>query len=233
MNELLVGDSIGKRFGERQVLSSAYLRVQPGVVTALLGRNGTGKSTLLKILAGLLPADYGLVFFRGRRYPRPRLHRLAADGLFYLPVDRGLLSPDLSLVQHLDALERRFGAGDRPAVLRLLELEAVRHARTRALSGGEQRRAALALALLRRPLCLLADEPFHGITPKDQEVVGRALRALAAQGCGVVLTGHEIGSVLATADDFVWMHDGSTQQIGTRADAERHWRLRREYLGTA
>ncbi len=231
MSPVLRVDSVGKSFGHRRVLASAYFQARAGAVTALVGRNGAGKSTLLKIAAGWLRPDHGLVEFRGRRYPAPRPARLARDGLFVLPVDVSVLSPAFTLAQHLDALEARFGAGDRAAVLERLGVAHLAGVACRRLSGGERRLAELALAVLRRPVCLLADEPFRGIVPRHAERVLATLREMARGGCAVVVTGHEMGWVLEAADEVTWVRDGSTEPLGTRDEAVAHWRFRREYLG--
>jgi ABC-type multidrug transport system ATPase subunit len=231
VSAVLRADSIGKSFGGRRVLASAYFEASAGAVTALVGRNGTGKSTLLKIAAGWMAADYGIVELRGRRYHRPDPAALARDGLFFVPIDRSILSPPLTLAQHLDALEARFGRADRAAVLERLGIAALERVRCASFSGGERRRAELALALLRRPSCLLLDEPFRGIDPRDVEVVQAVVRELAAAGCAVVLTGHEVPPILAVADSVVWLHDGTAQMMGSASDASADWRFRRDYLG--
>jgi ABC-type multidrug transport system ATPase subunit len=231
VNAILRLDSIGKRFGARKVLTSAYFDALPGSVTALVGRNGAGKSTLMRIAAGWLRADHGTVEFRGERHLRPRAGRLARDGLFHLPVDRSILSPVFTLGQHLDALEKRFGPRDRAPVLERLRIAPLAGTRCSALSGGERRRAELAVALLRRPACLLLDEPFHGIDPRDAEVVLSILADAAAAGCAVVVTGHEMGWVLPLAHRLFWVYQGTTRPLGTREEAVAHWEFRREYLG--
>jgi lipopolysaccharide export system ATP-binding protein len=225
-------DSIGKSFGLRRVLSAASIWVKAGEITALLGRNGCGKSTLLKIAAGQMRADHGVVLFDGTAYLRPRLRQLAAKGLFYLP-QRELLSRRMTIAENIRALEWRFGSAesedvaDRLGILHLLEQT------PRELSGGEVRRAELAIALMRRPRVLLADEPFAGINPSDAEVVTQALRELAANGCGIIVTGHEVPSLMEVASDVVWMVGGTTHGLGSPASAKAHDQFRREYLGMA
>jgi ABC-type multidrug transport system ATPase subunit len=228
---LLRADSIGWSIRGRAVLRSAYLEAHAGTVTALVGRNGAGKSTLLRIAAGWMRWDYGLVEFRARRHPRQNPAALARDGLFFVPIDRSILSPRYTLGEHIDALEARFGAADRTAVLERLEIAALERVRCGAFSGGERRRAELALALLRRPACLLLDEPFRGIDPKDVEMLQAVVRELAAAGCAVVLTGHEVHDLLAVADAVIWLHDGATRLLGPPAQAAEDWRFRRDYLG--
>jgi ABC-type multidrug transport system ATPase subunit len=232
MSTVLRCDSIGKAFGERTVLSSAYLEARAGGVTLLVGRNGAGKSTLLKIAAGWLQPDHGFVEFAGERHLRPQLARFARQGLFLLPVEHALLSPGFTLGQHIDALEHRFGSrADRRAALERLGIAELEHVPCAALSGGERRRAELALAWLRRPVCLLVDEPLRGVDPKDRETIVAVVREIAAQGCAVVASGHEVDWILEMGDEFVWVHDSTTERLGDRAGAEAHWHFRKGYLG--
>jgi len=232
MTALLTADSIGKSFGERKILSSAFLWAKPSVITALLGRNGAGKSTLLKIAAGWIAPDYGTIRFREVTYTRPSLHELAAQGLFLLPVDHSLFSPSFTLRQHLQAVSATFSGSELHEVTERLGITALLEQFPYSFSGGERRRAELAVALLRAPVCLLADEPFRGIAPKDAEVVMAAFRHLAEQGCGIVLTGHELTFVLPVADEVIWVHSGTTTLLGSSTEAEENWHFRREFLGT-
>ena len=220
-----------KAYGRNQVLKSASIWAGAGRITTLLGRNGSGKSTLLKIGAGLMRPDHGTVHFAGKCHLRPRLHRLAADGLFYLP-QRDLLCRRWTLRQHLDALAWRYGCEDREGeVLVRLGIRERLGQRVHQLSGGERRRSEVALAWIREPRCLLADEPFAGLDPRDAEVVAGALREMAEGGCAVVVTGHEVRELLDIADDVVWMVAGTTRGMGTRDEALRSDAFRRGYLG--
>ena len=228
---VLTADCIGKRFGERRVLSAATVHADRGVVTALVGRNGCGKSTLLRIMAGLTAPDHGIVRFRGAVYTRTRLPRMARQGLFLLPADRSTLTRTLTLRQHLDALRRRFGLPQGGTELEDLKITHLLDRAVGTYSGGEQRRAELALALVRAPDCLLADEPFLGITPADTEVFIAAFRALARRGTAVIVTGHEVPFILSVADTVTWLHSGTTRPLGTPESAARDWLFRREYLG--
>ncbi|WP_420128034.1 ATP-binding cassette domain-containing protein [Longimicrobium sp.] len=227
---LFAADSIGKSFGSRTILKAASVWGREGTISVLFGRNGCGKSTLLKIGAGQLRADHGVVQFAGRAYLRPRLCELASRGLFYLP-DRDLLSRRLTLAEQIRAVEWRFGASRTAEVLERLEIGGLLDQTPLRLSGGERRRAEIAVAWIRAPRCLLADEPFAGIDPADAEVVAEAFRRMARQGCAIVITGHEVRQLLATADDIVWMSAGTTHGMGTPEQAVRHEQFRREYLG--
>ena len=99
------------------------------------------------------------------------------------------------------------------------------------LSGGERRRAEIAVAWIRAPRCLLADEPFAGIHPSDLDILAGAFKELAREGCAVVITGHEVPQLLEIADDVVWMVAGTTHGLGSPEQAVRHEQFRREYLG--
>jgi ABC-type multidrug transport system ATPase subunit len=230
MQRIFAADSVGKSYGARRVLASASVWATAGAVTVLFGRNGCGKSTLLKIGAGLLGADRGTVHFRGRVYERPRLPRLAAAGLFYLP-DAGLLPGRKTLREHMRALEWRFGGGMMADEAEALGLAELMDRPARQYSGGEMRRAELAVAVARRPVCLLADEPFSGVAPADAERVARVLRRMAARGCALVVTGHEVPELMGLADEVVWMTAGTTHGLGTAAQASANDQFRREYLG--
>jgi ABC-type multidrug transport system ATPase subunit len=227
---LLVADAVGKWFGTRHVLTSATLRAVPGQVRALFGCNGAGKSTLLKIAAGCVQPDTGVVHFAGQAYLRPTLAVLARRGLFYLP-DHDVLSPSFPVARQLALLQRRFDGADVDDAMAVAGIAHVAGHRPPSLSGGERRRAEFAAALVRRPTCLLADEPFRGVTPKDADVLTAVLRRLANDGCAVVLTGHEVPTVLAAADHVTWCTGGTTCELGPPSSARTHDAFRREYLG--
>jgi len=230
MPSIFAADSIVKSFGSTAVLKGASIWATPGKITVLLGRNGCGKSTLLRVGAGVIRPDAGAVHFEGKCYLRPRLHQLAARGLFFLPQDR-LLTSRLTLRGHFDAVRWRFGDAVSEEVLSDLELRPLLGHRPHDLSGGERRRAEFAIAMLRSPRCLLADEPFVGINPRTAELVADALKKLKNLGCAVVITGHDVQHLMAIADDVVWMVGGTTHGIGSAREAMQHEQFRREYLG--
>lgn len=231
MTALLRVESVAKVLAGRRVLSSASLRAVPGELRVLFGRNGIGKSTLLKIAAGRVAPDGGTVHFGNHPYLHARQHRLAAAGLFYLP-DADLLSSALTVRHQLTLFQRQFGGGDIGAAAERVGIAARLDQRPDTLSGGERRRAELAAVLVRRPTCFLADEPYRGLAPQDAEVLTSVLRALAADGVAVLVTGHEVPTLLDAADHITWCTSGTTYELGTPAVAVQHDAFRREYLGT-
>ncbi|UCD25710.1 MAG: ATP-binding cassette domain-containing protein [Gemmatimonadota bacterium] len=232
MNSLLAVESLGKSFGARTVLKSASVWARPGVVTVLLGRNGCGKTTLVKITIGLVRADYGLVIYDDQRMPRPRLHRLARRGLFYLP-ERNLLSPSFTVHEHLHAVKKLMSDSRIDQAVETLRIEEFLDRKPTSLSGGERRRCEVAVAMARNPRCLLADEPFMGIMPTDMELIAKGFRGLAGEGCALLVTGHEVHAMLQVADEVIWQTAGTTHHLGSPEQANGNHQFRREYLGAS
>jgi ABC-type multidrug transport system ATPase subunit len=171
-----------------------------------------------------------VVRFAGKVYERPQLPALARRGLFYLP-DRGLLSWRRTVDWHLRAMSQSVRHPLDLESIAWLDIESLRRKTPKKMSGGERRRVELGLALLRRPSCLIADEPLAEVSPADRRRVGQAIRALAESGCAVLVTGHEVDDLLDLADITVWMVGGTTHWLGTPAEARSHSQFRLDYLG--
>ncbi len=231
MDPFFLADSVSVTLGHVTVLKAAAFWARSGAVTVLLGRNGSGKTTLLRAALGLCPIEYGSVRVASSFFLRPRLSDLARHGVYFLP-ERGSLSRAFSLRWHMRAIEARFrphpGMG---MVWEELGLDGLLDHMPTELSGGQERRAEIAVALSRRPLCLLADEPFRGLAPRDQDVVSAHIRELADSGSAVLLTGHEVHALLELADEVLWLTGGCTQGLGSAEKAKAHFQFSREYLG--
>ena len=232
MNPMLHADSLTWAHRSERVLTSATLRVWPGKIVAMVGRVGAGKSTLLRLCAGLLESDSGWIRLNGQLFTQARLSQLAKKGLFYLG-DWQNLVPRLSLQAHFDAIQYRFGAGDTHHAVASLRLSDLLLRPARTYSGGERRRAELAIALVRNPICLIVDEVFRGIDPIAVELIGESLRTLARRGCAIVVSGHEMRAILPYADTVTWVTAGTTYDLGSPSEALKNEKFRREYLGDA
>lgn len=173
---------------------------------------------------------HGIVRFRGITYHPPRLHHLAREGLFWLP-DEPILDPFLPLGRQLDAVAAHWGSADAREIATRLRIDSHWDTAPVRLSGGEIRRAAVALALARGPRCLVVDEPFRGLSPIDAELLGRVFRQMADGGVAVLLTGHEIPVLRTIADAVVWCTAGTTHQYPDPATAWDNHELRRDFLG--
>jgi len=219
----LLFDAYGKKFGLRTVLKSASAWAWPGRITLLMGRNGCGKTTLLKCGLGLTWAEFGRAFLDGSP--------VSGGGVFYLP-DRRLLSPRFTLREQMRAFLQVKGRSIDEAPAAPLGVEPLLDSRPSQMSGGERRRAAIWLAVAASASCLIADEPFLGIAPADRARVADALRARAATGTAILVTGHEVEDLFDLADEVIWMVAGTTHGLGSPDEAARHAQFRLEYLGT-
>lgn len=227
---VFAAEGFAKRFGAAEVLRAASVQAWPERVTLLLGRNGSGKSTLLRCALGLLRAETGSVRWRGRATLRPRVARMAREGLCFVP-DAGLAVPGRRVHAHLAALAAAFPEARRLTDLDPLDVSPLLESRVRDLSGGERRRVELTLGLLRNPLCLIADEPLTGLAPADQQRAVRALRDAAGRGAAVLITGHEVELLMQAADEVVWITAGGTRVMGSPEQAWRHPEFVRDYIG--
>jgi ABC-type multidrug transport system ATPase subunit len=197
----------------------------------LAGRNGVGKSTLIRIAAGCLRADAGLVRVDGETIERPTLARMARRGVFFLP-DQQLLTPGLKVGEQLIAVARRFRMLHQMDVVRRdLDLPELEDQTPTQLSVGQLRRATLALPLLRNPAVLLADEPLRGIDPTGAERLLAAMQRLARNGAAIVVSGHEVTTLMEFTDDVVWCTAGTTHAFASPGAAAVDWAFQREFLG--
>lgn len=225
----LLADSIGKTFGGRRILTSASLRATRGDIRIVFGRNGIGKSTLMKVAAGVVQADTGIVRIDGVTMDKPTLASVARTGVFYLP-DHDLFTRDHSLGRQLEFFERRYEQRSVAEAAQQANVAYLLDRRPHTLSGGELRRAELAAALARQPKCLLADEPYRGIAPVDHDAVSAIFQLMAADGCAVVLTGHEVPSLMDLASHVTWCTAGTTYELGPPSAARAHDAFVRGYL---
>jgi ABC-type multidrug transport system ATPase subunit len=229
---LFTATDIRKRYGGRQVLLSAGLWVRAGSISVLLGRNGGGKTTLVELALGWRRGESGVVTVGPERLVRPSLAHLARRGVFYLP-QQSWLSPVHAVRTHFDAVAHVASRDSADNAIERMRVGEFLDRQVNQLSGGERRRVELALAVARRPTCLIADEPFLGIAPQDAELVGSIFREMAAAGCGVFVTGHEVATLLDLADYVIWLIGGTTHDLGTVEAALAHRQFAREYLGPA
>lgn len=205
---------IVKAFGTQRVLDGMTLTVRAGRVYALLGRNGAGKSTTIKIMLGLLDADAGERFLLGRPFERGALASVGAtiDG----PALYGHLSARENL--HVHALLMGVTMARVDEVLSTVGLAGVGRKRSRSFSTGMKARLALAIALLTDPSVLVLDEPQNGLDPEGIIELRTLIRALAAAGRSVLISSHQLGEVAQLADDIGVLSEGRLVYEGALAD---------------
>ena len=213
----MVVEGLNQYYGGSHILRDVSFEVPAGKVTALLGRNGVGKSTLLKTLMGLVPARTGKIAFENRDLTRASPHLRARAGLGYVPQGREIF-PRLTVEENL-----LMGAREIPA--RIFELfPMLLHLLGRRggdLSGGQQQQLAVARALVMKPRLLILDEPTEGIQPSIIKEIERAIRALAATGeMAILLVEQYYDFARSLADQYLVMERGEIVARGRGTDMD-------------
>jgi ABC-2 type transport system ATP-binding protein len=209
---------LSKSFGRLPALADVGFEVRAGEVLGLIGPNGAGKTTLFECVAGLLPADAGLVHAGGRGLaPRER-----TPLLFYLP-DGIAPWPAQSVRWALDFTTGFFGGAPalRDDLVGQLDLGRLLRQPIGTLSKGERKRVLLAIGLLTPQPVLLADEPFDGLDLRQTREVAALLRAHAARGRTLFLSIHQIADAARVCDRFVLLSGGRVRGEGTLEDLSR------------
>ncbi|MEQ8966506.1 MAG: ABC transporter ATP-binding protein [Azospirillaceae bacterium] len=198
-------------YGGGVVLEGLSLAVGRGEAVGVLGRNGVGKTTLLRVIMGLLPLAGGEVRLDGLPIHRVPTHARARAGLAYVPQGRGLFG-ELSVADNLRLADlARPGIDDALGLFSTLAER--RDARADALSGGQQQQLAIARALRTRPTCLLLDEPSEGVQPSVVSDLADTLRARVAEtGLAVVLVEQNADLALRLCDRLVFLEAGAVAE---------------------
>ena len=213
----MVVEKLNQFYGGSHILRDVGFELPAGKVTALLGRNGVGKTTLLKTLMGLVPARTGTIRFNERDLMKARPHERARAGLGYVPQGREIF-PRLTVQENL-----LMGAARIPE--RIFELFPVLRQmlgrRGGDLSGGQQQQLAIGRALAMQPRLLILDEPTEGIQPSIIKEIERAIRALAATGeMAILLVEQYYDFARSLADQYLVMERGEIVARGRGADMD-------------
>ena len=214
----MVVSGLNQYYGGSHILRDVSFELPAGKVTALLGRNGVGKTTLLKTLMGLIPSRSGQIVFENCDLTKAKPYERARAGLGYVPQGREIF-PRLSVEENL-----LMGAAAIPA--RIFEmfpvLKTMRGRRGGDLSGGQQQQLAIGRALAMQPRLLILDEPTEGIQPSIIKEIERAIRALAATGeMAILLVEQYYDFARSLADQYLVMERGEIVARGAGADMDR------------
>jgi len=219
---------VGQHAGGRQILHEVSLSIEPGELIALVGGSGAGKTTLLEILAGLRAPSTGQVMHDGVRVDAGATPR---SGVGYVPQD-DIIHGEMPLRRTLRYAARlRLPAGTSSEqadlvvdeILRELDLADRRDVAVRMLSGGQRKRASIAVELLTRPGTFFLDEPTSGLDPSTSAEVVRLLRRLTHRGVTVVLTTHEPATIDRCGQVVFLTRNGHLAFAGTPAQARRYF----------
>ncbi|MDF2998228.1 MAG: ATP-binding cassette protein [Xanthobacteraceae bacterium] len=199
-------------YGGKPVLQGLDLEVREGEIVAVIGRNGVGKSTLMKSLIGLVPAMDGSIVYRGEAIERKAAHKRARLGIGYVPQGRDVF-PRLSVAENIEVggmLKREVTAADRERVLGYFPILKERWSqRAGTMSGGQQQQLAIGRVLVADPSLILLDEPSEGIQPNIVQDIARIMVELnRATGVTVVLVEQNIDMIRAMAQRCYVMDKG-------------------------
>ena len=222
-------------YGRAQVLFGLDLAVAAGQVVALVGRNGAGKSTTLKAVMGLLPANADRLAFRGTSLLGLPTYRIARLGLGYVPEDRRVFT-DLTVDENLEVGRQAARPGRQPWTPERLfglfpNLAEMRGRRGNAMSGGEQQMLAIARTLMGNPDLILLDEPSEGLAPVIVQMMAGAVRAMTAEGVAVLLSEQNWAFASAVADLACVIERGEIRFAGPVSALIADAALRAETLG--
>ncbi|MBL8491554.1 MAG: urea ABC transporter ATP-binding subunit UrtE [Rhodocyclaceae bacterium] len=221
---MLKVDNLNQYYGGSHILRDIGFEAPMGKVTALLGRNGVGKTTLLKCLMGLVPVKSGSLVFDGRDITRVASHERVRAGIGYVPQGREIF-PRLTVEENL-----QMGLATRPGGTPLPEriftmfpvLRQMLRRRGGDLSGGQQQQLAIGRALAFGPRLLILDEPTEGIQPSIIKDIERAIRELAATGeMAILLVEQYYDFARDLADQYLLMERGEIIRRGAGADMDR------------
>ncbi|HTT72363.1 MAG TPA: urea ABC transporter ATP-binding subunit UrtE [Anaeromyxobacteraceae bacterium] len=221
---MLTVEGVDQFYGGSHILRGVSFEVAPGEVTAVLGRNGVGKTTLLKAVMGLIPVASGRVAFGGADLTRAAPHRRVREGIGYVPQGREIF-PRLTVEENLLT-----GLASRPRGARIPErvfilfpvLRTMLRRRGGDLSGGQQQQLAIARARAMEPRLLSLDEPTEGIQPSIIKEIERAIRSLAGQGeMAILLVEQYYEFARSLADRYLVMERGEIVKRGDGEGMER------------
>jgi len=234
---LLRLEDVQTYYGKSHILHGVSLEVQPGEVVGLLGRNGVGKSTTLKTIAGIVRPAGGQVTFEGRPVGGLPPYKLAHLGIAWVPEDRRVFRL-LTVLENLRTGLERPGVSDAQKTALLDKVYAyfpvLAERRSQAggtLSGGEQQMLAIARAMMLEPKIILLDEPTEGLMPRMVSQIRDIVQRLRQDGVAILLVEQNVPLTLAATSRCYIMEKGAVQYHAPSTDLKNNHDIIRQYLG--
>ena len=234
--ELLEARSLVKTYRRRRVVDGISLKVHPREIVGLLGPNGAGKTTSFRMMVGMIPADEGKVFFRGKEITKLQMYRRARLGMGYLSQEPSVFRKMTVQDNILAVLEAKgLPKEQRPErleeLLNELDLARLRNNVADTLSGGERRRLEITRSLATDPSLILLDEPFSGVDPIAVQEIQGILEDLAGRGIGILITDHNVHETLNITGRSYIIAKGRVLMEGASDELIASEEVRRVYLG--
>lgn len=232
----LTVSNISKTYKKRAVVKGVTFSVESGQVVGLLGPNGAGKTTSFYMVVGLVQSDSGEILLDGESIGKEPMYRRARIGLSYLAQEPSIFRK-LTVSENIQVALEAHGYSDSrkneklEQLLQDFRITHIRDSNGYSLSGGERRRVEIARALAGSPKFLLLDEPFAGIDPIAVADIQDIIRALKAQGIGVLITDHNVRETLGICDTAYILKDGQIQVQGTSDEIANSELAKKFYLG--
>ncbi|EDZ43042.1 ABC transporter, ATP-binding protein [Rhodobacteraceae bacterium HTCC2083] len=228
--------NLRKSYKKKVVIRDVSMTLDRGEVVALLGPNGSGKTTSFYTIAGLVYPEGGSVTIDGRVVTNLPMYRRAKLGIGYLPQEmsifRGMnVQDNIASILDISLKDRQKRRERLEELLSEFSIEHLRSAPALALSGGERRRVEIARCLAADPKYLLLDEPFAGVDPISVGDIRHLVADLKKRGIGVLITDHNVRETLEIVDRAYILHDGQVLMSGTPEEVVENENVRRVYLG--
>ena len=228
---LLELDGVNAYYDKSHVLQDVSLHVDAGEVVALLGRNGSGRSTTCKTIMGLVNARTGTIRFKGKEITNQSPFALAQRGIAFVPEDRRIF-PNLTVGENLRlaSLAGRKGVWTEKRIYDYFEVLGERKDKPAKLSGGEQQMLAIARALVANPDIILLDEPMEGLAPLIARNVEEVVRQIRAEGNTILLVEQNAHVAMSLSDRGYVLSNGRVVGAGTIAELEANASMMHRYL---
>ena len=225
-------DNLHAYYGKSHVLHGVSFDVQPGEIVALLGRNGSGRSTTAKAIMGLVDWE-GTLQWKGQNLNGKKAYEIAHLGLGYVPESRDVF-PNLTVHQNLLLGQKGSGKGSRwgfdDMYAMFPRLKERQHTEAGVMSGGEQQMLTLCRTLMGDPDLIIIDEPTEGLAPKIVELVGEYLKKIKERGVSVLLIEQQLTIAMSISDRALVMGHGHIVFDGTPDGLRLNEKVRKEWL---
>ncbi len=227
--------NIAKSYRHRSILRDVSIDFQPDRITALVGENGVGKTTLLKIAVGLERQDRGEVHFNDQSMTKWPVHKRIKAGLGYMSQESSAIT-DLTVEDNLYLIPRVMEKQEkdeawREDLLNRFNLNHIRKSKVKTLSGGELRKLEFCLCMALKPGLILLDEPFAGLDPKTIKIVTRMIYDMHSLNVGFLIVDHRIEELKSLAEYYILLNQQRIDFEGSKKQFFKDALVKKEFLG--